>query len=253
MKHASLTGAALLALAYAAPAAAQETAAGMILAAGHTLLTVQAEGMATREPDIAMFTAGVTTEGSTASAALAENSRRMTDIFTALKAAGIAPRDMQTNNLNISPVYAQPKRLPNGTFEETERRITGYRVVNSVSVRQRKLDDYGKVIDALVSAGANQVNGPRFSLDQPEAAQDEARADAIKSARQQAEVYAKAAGLHVVRIVSITEAGGYSPEITVSARKMSYASVPPPPPPPPLATGEAEVTARVSVRFELAP
>ena len=249
MKHISFAAAAALA-AVATPALAQMQPIPTI-AAGHTLLTVNAEGSSTAEPDLAVFGAGVTTQGDTASAALAENSRKMTQVVAALKRAGVAERDIQTNNLNLSPVYAPPKRLPDGSFEEQPQRIVGYQVSNNVSVKQRKLADYGKVIDALVTSGANQVNGPSFMLTKPEAAQDEARQQAIAIARQRAELYARASGLKVMNIVSISESGGNTPQPVMFRRGMadSVAAAPP----PPVMAGELETNVNVAVQFELAP
>ena len=90
-------------------------------------------------------------------------------------------------------------------------RIIGYEARNKVQVRVRKLGDMGRIIDLLVSAGANQVDGPSFTLDEPKAALDEARTEAVQEARSRAELYAKAAGLRISRILSITEGGGYYP------------------------------------------
>ncbi|MCJ2177055.1 SIMPL domain-containing protein [Novosphingobium album (ex Hu et al. 2023)] len=239
-----------LALPLAAPGAASaQTAASVLMEQGHTLLAIDAQGTSTREPDMATFSAGVTTRGQTASAALAENAARMNKVFAALKRAGIADKDIQTRNLSINPVYSQPVRQPDGSYSDEQRRIVSYEASNQVSVRQRKLDDYGKVIDALVSTGANQVNGPEFTLSQPEAAQDEARTAAVKEARRRADLYAQAAGLHVVRILSITESGGYSPRITVTAAKRMMAEAAP----SPVAAGEVDVQVNLNVRFELAP
>lgn len=251
MKHVSIALAATLA-ALGTPALAQVSAPIPSIAAGHTLLTVTAEGSSTQQPDMALFNAGVTTQGDTASAALAENSRKMTEVIAALKRAGIADRDIQTSNLNLNPVYAQPRRLPDGSFGEQEQRIIGYQVTNNVLVKQRKLTDYGKVIDALVSAGANQVNGPNFMLATPDSALNEARAEAIKVARQRAQLYATAAGLRVSGITSISEAGGYATQ-PVSYREIKVTGQRADAPPPPIMGGELETNAAVTVQFELAP
>jgi len=250
MKRLSLIAATALGAAMipAAPALAQQGPLPAI-EAGHTLLTVTAQGSSTRVPDLATYTAGVTTQGATASAALSANSAQMTQVIAALKRAGIADRDVQTSNLNINPVYAQPKRLPDGTTEDGPQRIVAYQATNTVSVRQRKLADMGKVIDALVAAGANQVNGPNFMIDKPEAAQDEARIEAMKAARARADLYARAAGLRVARIVSIGESSGYSPQPVMYLRKeaMDMAAA------APVAAGELEMNVNVTVQFELAP
>lgn len=234
----------------APPVMAQVATPVPTLAAGHTLLTVNAEGSSTGEPDLATFSAGVTTQGNTASAALAENSTKMTQVIAALKRAGIAERDIQTSNLNLNPMYAPPKRLPDSSVEDQGQVIIGYQVTNQVSVKQRKLADYGKVLDALVSAGANQVNGPNFMLSKPEAAQDEARTAAMKAARARAQLYAQAAGMRVVGIVSISEGGGSSPQ-PVMFRRGADAMMAAPPPAPVMA-GELETNVNVTVQFELA-
>jgi uncharacterized protein len=244
----ALTAALLFA---ALPLSAQAQMPGPIptIAQGSTLLTVTASGEVTREPDIAMFSAGVMTQGKTASAALSDNSSRMTAVIDALRRAGIAERDIQTSNLNINPVYAQPKRMPDGSYQDEERAIIGYQASNTVSVKQRKLGEYGKVIDALVTAGANQVNGPNFMVDESESALDEARTKAMAAARKRADLYARAAGLRVARIVSISESGGYSPQPVMYRRAAMDAA--PAAPPSPIATGEMELSSNVTVQFEL--
>ena len=229
---------------------AQTASAGPVVAAGNTLLSIAAEGKVARTPDLAVFNAGVTTQGKTAGEALTENAQRMTAVIA--KKAGIAERDIQTSNLSVNPVYGQPKRLPDGSYEQQDPVIIGYQATNQVSVRQRKLDQYGKVIDTLVSAGANQVNGPSFMIDSPEGALDEARVAAMTKARARADLYAKAAGLRVVRILSISENGGWAPppQPPIMFARAEMASAPKA---SPVAAGELEMTVTVNVSYELAP
>ena len=256
---------ALLAAALAPAAALAQTPQPVTVQPGNTLLTVTAEGRSLRQPDLAVFSAGVTTQGKTANAALAENSRAMARVIAELKAAGIAERDIQTSNLSINPIYSDPNReammaarvtgqpyvpLPP---EQQLQKIVGYTVSNNVSVRQRRLGDYGKVIDTLVSAGANQVNGPMFQMDDADPALDEARVAAMKKARDRADLYARAAGLRVVRILSISESGGYyGPPPVLFARGESAMAVSAPPPAP-VQPGELQLTANVIVLYELTP
>lgn len=247
MKTLSLLAA--TAMAASAPPALAQQAPAPAIESGHTMLTVTAQGSSTREPDLASYSAGVTSQGATASEALSANSAQMSKVIAALKRAGIADKDVQTSNLSVSPVYAQPKRLPDGNYEDGPQKIVGYQANNTVSVRQRKLADMGKVIDALVTAGANQVNGPNFELSQPEAAMDEARVEAMKSARARADLYARAAGLRVARIVSISESSGYSPQPVMFMRKAAADMAAA----PPVAAGELEMNVNVTVQFELAP
>jgi uncharacterized protein YggE len=247
---ATLVAATLAAVVVFLPTAqAQQASPAPVIAVGASLLSVQAEGRSTRKPDLAVFNAGVTTQGQTAGAALSANSAAMTKVIAELKRAGIAERDIQTSNLSVNPIYAQQRPLPDGTIDRRGPEIIGYQVSNNVTVRQRKLDNYGKVIDTLVSAGANQVNGPSFQMDDPDPAMDEARVSAMGKARARADLYAKAAGLRVVRILSISESGGYSgPPVMyarVAADSMAAA--------PPVQAGELQVESTVTVQFELAP
>ncbi len=245
--------AALSALTLAAPlpVIAQDLGPAPVMQPGNTLLSLNAEGRTTRQPDLALFTAGVASTGKTAGDALSANSAAMNRVIQALKRAGIAERDIQTSNLSLQPVYAERQRLPDGSFSDEEPRITGYRVSNTVSVKQRKLDQFGRVIDTLVSAGANQVNGPDFQIDKPDAALDEARTDAVTKARGRANLYARAAGLKVVRILSITESGGYTPRPQAMYARVAMAEDASAP--TPIEAGELEVQANVTVTFELAP
>lgn len=249
---AALPLAAMAGIGMAQSAQAQTMSAGPVVAAGNTLLNVAAEGKVARTPDLAVFSAGVTTQGKTAGEALTENAQRMTAVIASLSKAGIAERDIQTSNLSVNPVYGQPKRLPDGSYEQTDPVIIGYQATNQVSVRQRKLDQYGKVIDTLVAAGANQVNGPSFQIDSPEGALDEARVAAMGKARARADLYAKAAGLRVVRVLSISENGGFAPPpqppIMFARADMAAA-----PKASPVAAGELEMTVTVNVSYELAP
>lgn len=257
----------LTSMAPVAPALAQMAQPTMEIAPGNTLLTVSAEGRSFREPDMAMFNAGVTTQGQSAREALAENSRAMTQVIDALRRAGIADRDIQTSNLSVQPVYADPNRdavmaarvsgqpyIPPPPDQQVPR-IIGYQANNSVSVRQRDLDDFGTVIDTLAAAGANQINGPMFQMDDADPALDEARLDAMRNARERAELYAGAAGLRIVRILSISEGGGYygPPPVVFTTAARAGAPPPPPPPPAPVQPGELQMTANVAVLYELAP
>jgi uncharacterized protein YggE len=193
-----------LALCAAAPtaAAAQAVQAPMPAIAG-TRLEVSATGEATRVPDLAIISAGVVTRQATATAAIQENATRMDRVLSALKRAGIEERDVQTSSINLNPEYRyQENRAP---------QLVGYNASNQVSIRFRDIRNTGKILDALVAEGANQINGPTLTIDKPEAALDEARLKALAAGRARADVYARALGKRVARIVSISESGGSSP------------------------------------------
>lgn len=208
-----------------------------------TTLDVSATGRVTRTPDIATIRAGVVTQNAIAASAITENAQRIAQVVRALKSAGIADRDIATSNVSLSPQYRYADNQPPV--------ITGCQATNSLTVKFRDIAKSGAVLDALVKSGANQIDGPSMSLSQPESALDEARVDAIAQARARAQLYAKAAGLTVDRIVSINEAGENGgamppPPIMYRARAMASedaATV--------VMPGQTDVTATVAVRFLL--
>ncbi|HEY1143779.1 MAG TPA: SIMPL domain-containing protein [Sphingomicrobium sp.] len=229
------------------------------------LLSLSAEGRSRRVPDLASFNVGVVTTGTTAAEALTANSRQMDSVIQALKRAGITDRDIQTSAVTLQPRYSNPDRDAQILARQTGQpyvpsneppRIIGYEGRNTVQVRVRKLGEMGKIIDTLTRVGANEINGPNFSIDEPKAAEDEARLEAIKNGRERAELYARAAGMRVARILSISEGGGYYPvQQSIVVSGSAYAPPPPPPPAPerdaPVAPGELTVGANVSMQFEL--
>lgn len=230
------------------------------------LLSLTGEGTSRRTPDIALFSAGVVTQAANATEALADNSRKMEAVIAALKRAGIAERDIQTSAISLQPRYSNPELEAQLRARETRQpyvqpteapRIIGYEARNSVQVRVRRLGQMGKIIDTLISEGANQVDGPSFTLDEPREALDEARREAVAVGRQRAELYAQATGMRVTRLLSISEGGGYYPvqqviAVTASSRG-GYGGAPPPPPPPPapVSPGELNLGVSVSMQFEL--
>ena len=206
-----------------------------------TTLTVVAEGRVTRAPDIAEVSGGVVTVATTATAAMAENATRMNAVVASVRKAGIAERDIQTTGLNLQPQYKYGDNQPPT--------LTGYQATNTVSLRIRKIADTGRLLDTLVTVGANQLNGPNFRVDDSETALDEARAEAVATARKRAELYAKAAGLRIRRIASIAESPGNEPGprpmmMAMRAKAMDSA-------PSPVAAGEVALTIDVTMTFEL--
>lgn len=238
------------------------------LGPGSALLSLTAEGRTRRIPDLALFNAGVITQAATATEALADNNRKMDRVIAALKRAGIADRDIQTSAISLSPRYSNPDLEAQIRARETRQpyippnepaRIIGYEARNSVQVRVRKLGEMGKIIDTLIGEGANQVDGPSFTLDEPRAAQDEARREAVAIGRQRAQLYARATGLRVARLLSISEGAGFYPVQQAIVVTGAAFGAPPPPPPPmpergsPVSPGELELGMSVSMQFELAP
>ncbi|UYY56927.1 SIMPL domain-containing protein [Sphingomonas sp. S2-65] len=232
------TTAALGAAAASLPAAAQDMRP--FLPADGAVLDVAAEGSTTRVPDLALIQAGVVTQAGSAAEAMQQNSARMASVIAALRKAGVAERDLQTAAVSLNPVYRNEDNQPPV--------ITGYQASNQLTVRFREIAKSGAILDTLVRQGANNISGPNLTLDKPEAAMDEARADAIAKARARAELYARAAGLRVDRILAISEGGSIGPqEIIVSGtRRGAFAAAD-----TQVLPGEREVSINVSVRFLL--
>jgi uncharacterized protein YggE len=184
------------------PVAAAAQAPAVAQAISGTRLDISATGEVSRVPDVAIISAGVVTRASTATAAIQDNANRMERIRAALKRAGIADRDIQTSSINLNPDYR---------YEEGKAPVlTGYQASNTLSIRFRDIRNSGEILDALVAQGANQINGPSLTIDNPDAALDEARTKAIAVGRKRAELYARSLGMRVVRLLSVSENGGYS-------------------------------------------
>ena len=233
-----------LALATALPMTANaQTLADVGAAAPQgTLLSISATGEASRTPDIATMSTGVVTQAADANAAMRDNAVQMDRMMAALRTAGIAARDIQTSGINLNPQYKYAENMPPV--------IVGYQASNTVNVKVRELAKLGKVLDALVAQGANQINGPSFGIDKPEAALDEARVAAVKKAQAQAQTYADALGLKIRRILSISEGGASLPRppmpmLRAMSADAGYAKE------TAVAPGESTVSVSVEMVFEL--
>ncbi|WP_337187391.1 SIMPL domain-containing protein [Phenylobacterium sp.] len=256
--------------ALAAPTAAAQPGAGrtaLAVTPETPVVNIIAEGRSDRVPDLAMFNAGVVAQGRSAGEAMSANTARMNAVLAAIRGAGVERRDIQTSALSLQPQYHHPSPAPvgrrpgdattDGAVQPQPPRIIGYEARNTVSVRLRDVAGMGRLIDALVAAGANQVDGPYFSVEQSDAAADEARADALRKARARAELYAREAGFRTVRLLTINEGGGSYPmarevgAITVTAQSFGGAMASPPPPPPMVQPGQVAVGVTLSVQFAL--
>jgi hypothetical protein len=195
-------------------------------------LTMSGEGQVQAVPDMVTPSAGVTSEAPSAAAAPAANSAHMQSVFAALKKLGVADKDIQTENFAVSPQMTnnQPAR------------ISGYQARNEVRVRLYDVSKLGGALDALVTAGANQMNGVNFGIKDDKPLLAEARAAAVADAKEKAQTYAKAAGVNLGAILSISENGFAGPRplgmepVMVSASRVA-----------PTAAGEQTVSATVSI------
>ena len=235
---AALAGALMAAVA-ALPAQAQSAPDAAFRA---TTFSLSAFGETKVVPDLATISLGVTTDAPTAAQALSANAAQMTKVVAALKKAGIAERDIQTSGLNVNPQYVYEQNKPP--------RLNGYQASNQVTIQVRDLSRLGQTVDATVGAGATNVGGISFGLQDPQAAEDAARQDAVKALQAKVELYARATGYKVVRLVNLSEGGGYSPVpppmpmYAMAKREMADSS--------PVSAGELKVRIDVSATYELA-
>ncbi len=203
---------------------------------GHVV--VVGEGKVAVAPDLAQVRSGVTTVAKTVKEAVETNSRTMAAVITSLTESGIVQKDIQTSQFSIQPVYAPTDG------QHPESKLTGYRVSNQVTAKVRRIEKLGDVLERLVAAGATDVWNVEFLVSDPSKALDEAREAAIADARRKAEVFARAAGATVGRVISIEEAGAMPPPFP---RIGAAAAMP-----VPIATGENTLRATVTVGFDLA-
>lgn len=200
--------------------------AGLALALGLTgaaaaqdaprVITVMGSGEIEVAPDLAEIAAGVVSEAETAGDALAANGTAMSGLLTAVAQAGIADADVQTQALNLEPIW-DAGRGPEG-LSDTPPRISGYRATNQLRLRVREIGTLGSVIDALGAAGANQLYGITFSRADPQAQEDAALRAAVEDARAKAELLASAAGATLGPVLSIREGSAPGRPLPYAAR-----------------------------------
>lgn len=234
---------ALLLAAAAAPAAfaqsAQPSAGSMFQT---TTLNLSAYGETRVAPDKATINLGVVTEAPTAAAALAANNDKMNAVIATLRKAGIAEKDIQTSGLNLNAQYDYVQNEPP--------KLRGYQASNQVTITVNDLAKLGVAVDATVKAGVNQVNGISFGLKDPTAAENAARQEAIKALAAKADLYAKATGHRVSRLVNLSEGGGYTPA-PPPVPMMAYARMEKADGGAPISAGELNVRVDITGLYEL--
>jgi uncharacterized protein len=206
-------------------------------------INVTGEGSVSAAPDFAEVTLGVTSTGKKAGDAVAANAQAANALAALIRSEGVAPADIQTSSVSVSPVFSRVE--PN---QQTAPTVTGYSVSNNVSVRVRDLPRLGALIDKAVTAGANTIYGISFGHNDFSALLDKARPLAVADARRKAEIYAAAGGGKIGRLMVLTEDGGIRQSPMAFSR--AYDAVPAPPPTP-IEAGEDKLTVSVNARFEL--
>ena len=204
------------------------------------MLTVVGSGEAAARPDTAEVHAGIVSEANTAREALTANTAAMQALYKTLTAFNLAERDIQTAAFHVSPVYGREER------RSQPPRIVAYRVENRVRLTIREFDRVGELLDALVTQGANTIHSIQFRIGNPKPVLDQARQAAVEEARHKATLYAKAAGVGVGRVLALREEQASTPTPMPVAERMMAAEAA-----VPMAPGEATLTVRVVVTYEL--
>ncbi len=203
-------------------------------------VSVSGTGKVSVKPNIATSSIGIEVTATTLADATSQANTKMAAVIAQVKSLGVADKDIQTVNYNVQPITEQPR--PNGGTP----RITGYNVNNQVSVTVRKIDDLGKILDAAVAAGANNIYGVSFSIDDPTPYQQQARAAAVKDAMDKASQLAKAGGVTLGKIIWISEGSIAPSPVFRAAAAPSFANAA-----VPVETGQLEIDVSVDMRFAL--
>ena len=228
------------ALATAVPLSAQTQVS---LSATNPVVDLQINEVVRSAPDVAIVNAGVMTRAATAREAIQQNANQMDRLVKRMRELGIASKDIQTSNFNLSPNYEYDRETGQQTFN-------GYNVNNQVTVKLRKLDRAGEVLDALVQAGANNIYGPNFTLEDDAEAKETARKNAFERGFAQARQFARMAGYSDVRLLSVSESmQGYGPVpeaaiVVTASRSSADASTP-------IEPGEVGIGVMLGMKFEM--
>jgi uncharacterized protein YggE len=228
---------AALALALVALAGCGDTTNVTSAAAANTV-TASGAGTTQAVPDTAEMAFGVTTLSPNAKSALDEASRSAEQIASAVKKQGVAGEDIQTQDVSVYPQTVD---------QNGKQVITGYQASLSVRVKVRDISKLGEIISAANAAGANNVSGPSFTIDDPAPARAKAIDDAVADARKSAEAMAEAAGKSVGEVLSMSSSDvGVAPSAMYGASDMAGAAKD-----VPIEPGQLDISANVVVVFEL--
>tara|TARA_R100001244_G_scaffold20643_2_gene21428 strand:+ start:102959 stop:103687 length:729 start_codon:yes stop_codon:yes gene_type:complete len=215
-------------------------AANVQITAQNPVIELSVSEQVDSAPDTASFSTGVETRAKTATEALRQNSVQARAVIDRLKSLGIAKKDIQTTGINLRADYEydQPTR---------QSRFVGYVVSNQVSATVHDISRLGEILDAIVSSGATNLNGPTFSIDDDSKMKEVARERALANAKARAMSYARSEGYTGVRVLSINEGisnQSYAPAMRMKNEVAASA-------PPPVEPGQVGTMVSLSVTYEM--
>jgi uncharacterized protein YggE len=207
-------------------------------------ITVNGDGQAMLAPDVAHISFTVQNTALAVADAQAATTKQANAAIAFVKGQGIADKDVTTLSYAISPQYSY-MNCPPGVMCPSSSKVTGYQVSETIQVTVRALPSVGTLLGGLGTVGVQNISGPNFTLDDPAAGYDAARADAISKAKAQAVLLSQQLGVHLGKIVNFSESSGGSPGpvYAMSAGTMASAPV--------LPTGENTYAASVSITYEI--
>ena len=202
-------------------------------------MTVSGTGRVTVVPDIASINIGVRSEAEAVTDALDSNTAQANAISEALQELGVAEEDIQTSNFNV---------YPSDRYDPMTGQVEGryFVVENTVNVTVRDLSSLGEVLTAVVEAGANNIYGINFDVEDREAAIAEARQLAIEDAKSKAESIAEEAGVELGEILNIGVYSGSTPTIYYDAKGGAYSEAA-----VPIAAGTLSITMEASLTYSI--
>jgi hypothetical protein len=205
-------------------------------------ISVSGLGRVKVEPDVADISLGVTKQGEDAQEAAGQAATTMDALIKTLLEAGIAENDIQTTTLSLNPIY---------DWDETPPEIEGWEARNLVRVTVRDITAVGEVVDAATAAGATDVNGISFRVEDPSEAESTARSAAVAAAEAKADQLATDAGVTIIGVISISESGGQPPQPVYLAREAVAFDMAASAAPTPVLPGELEVSVSVFIQYEI--
>ncbi len=228
------------------------------------------EGKVFAKPDIAAISFSIVTEATTSKAAQDSNSQKSNKVVAFLKSQGIDDKDIKTTGYNVYPQYSYPRPMPLGVevqsapsapsgaggttapqYYDPNPKISGYQVNQTFEVKVRDLEKVSAILDGLVTQGANQVNNLGFQVDDIEKVKDEARAMAIKNAKEKASKLQRQIGIRLGKIVNYSEGNNYPGPYYMEAKAMDGRGGAAVPPTPSVPAGENEITVNVSITYQI--
>lgn len=201
--------------------------------------SVTGQGKVSVPPDIAVLSAGVQSQGATVKIAQDQLNKNMNAVSAAVKAAGVDAKDIQTSGYTINPMY---------DYRADVQKITGYQASSTITIKVRAIDSTNSVIDAATLAGANQLGGIRFDVDDKTTAQNQAREKAVADAKSKAENAAHIAGFSLGKIINYSEDFGNQPRPVLMMAKEDSAGGGVP---TQVETGSNEITVTVQLSYQI--